>query len=271
MIRKLFLLLLPAGVCATAELDFFCNLYCFNGGECRHGKGKFGHYVTGDTPVAPTGDTASTEESAEAPLPWVAEGVKDIGMYCACPPGFSGMQCELKMELCPNDQHECFNGQACAKERSMNGENWWRCECDMDESRLDADYALKYCDKVGTTFCGHNPNDFGFDGTSYCKNGGSCNEKVEGQKHIGCTCKEGYEGSHCEIVIQKAFSIEDLTEAAMSPTGVIMLVVGILLCAGCVGGIHYYYDRKYKQQRRAERMANARIRTSYRSNRGFMA
>jgi hypothetical protein len=109
---------------SVAAYDFTCNLYCYHGGECRHGHGKFGSY-------------SGVEDDEE--MPW--EKVKhENGMYCICPVGYTGLQCEIKMVVCGSNDHTCFNGSACKKDHSGMGESYWRCECDPKESVLTASY-----------------------------------------------------------------------------------------------------------------------------------
>lgn len=104
-------------------------------------------------------------------------------MYCACPAGYTGLQCEIAMKVCGNDEHTCFNGAACAKETDLDGKLWWRCECNVEDSVMDAKYAGKYCEHVATTFCNKGSGDFGYEQMSYCTNGGKCKKKDhEGQK-----------------------------------------------------------------------------------------
>lgn len=162
------LLLLPVSTWG-AGYDWTCNLHCFNGGECRHGKGKFGSY-------------AGVDESADA-LPWDREVQPGVGMYCGCPVGYSGLQCEIAMKVCGEGEQTCFNGSACAKETDKDGKAWWRCECDVDASVLEASYAEKYCEKIGMVFCNRAEGDVGYEQMSYCANGSKCKEKDHaGQK-----------------------------------------------------------------------------------------
>ena len=168
MMRSILLLLLPASAWAT--YDWKCNLHCYNGGDCRHGKGKFGSYAgVEDTDV----------------LPWDREVQPGVGMFCACPVGYTGLQCEIAMKVCGNDEHTCFNGSACARETDKDGKLWWRCECNIEESVMDDQYAGKYCEHVATTFCNKKANDPGNEGFSYCTNGGKCKKADhEGQKYV---------------------------------------------------------------------------------------
>ncbi|MGK3740902.1 MAG: hypothetical protein ACI90V_007752 [Bacillariaceae sp.] len=147
--------------------DWTCNLFCYNDGVCRHGHGKFGSY---------TGDAESTIDE----LAFEKE-FHDNGMYCTCPVGYTGLQCEIKYVVCGRDDHTCFNGSACVKERSSNtGQVFYRCECDSNESIMDAPYAVKYCEHIATVFC--EKGDGFTHGTSYCTNGGKCKNHDENSK-----------------------------------------------------------------------------------------
>jgi len=76
------------------------NFFCYNNGICRHGHGKFGSY---------TGQEPTLDD-----LPFEKE-FHDNGMYCTCPVGYTGLQCEIKYVVCGRDDHTCFNGSACVK------------------------------------------------------------------------------------------------------------------------------------------------------------
>lgn len=148
---------------ATSAYDFTCNLYCYHGGTCRHGHGKFGsHNSQTESKYAGISD----EETAQLPFEQVHH---EQGMFCTCPVGYTGLQCEIKLVVCGRDDHTCFNGSTCAKERSGEGEIYYRCECDPKESVMDAPYAGKYCEHIATVFCdGHGISM----GQSFCTNGG---------------------------------------------------------------------------------------------------
>jgi hypothetical protein len=164
MMRNLLIFLLPA---ATWAYDWTCNLHCYNGGDCRHGKGKFGSF------------SGIVED--ENLMPWESE-THDYGMFCSCPVGYTGLQCEIKLVVCGEDgqdTHSCFNGSECMKERSGDGTIYYRCECDAANSVMDASYAVRYCEHIATTFCNKKKDDSSFGAsTSYCTNGGNCKSKT---------------------------------------------------------------------------------------------
>ena len=100
------------------------------------------------------------------------------GMYCTCPVGYTGLQCEIKFVTCGRDDHTCFNGASCIKEHaSNNGAIYYRCGCDATQSIMDASYAENYCTKIATLFC--EKSDGFTHSTSYCNNGGKCKEHNE--------------------------------------------------------------------------------------------
>ena len=164
IMKSLLLLILGTSsqIATVQGYDWACNLYCYNGGECQHGKGKFGSYAGVDDTVA---------------LPWeqAAPSQGQAGMFCTCPKGFTGLQCEISLVAC-GEEHTCFNGSQCKKERSGDGSTYYRCECDAENSVLTAKYAGKYCEHIATTFCSKNGGSSDtYDGQkSFCSNGGKC-------------------------------------------------------------------------------------------------
>ena len=149
---------------AVDGYDFTCNLYCYNGGTCRHGSGKFGS-LNSQTNSKYAGLTE--DETKELPFEQVRH---EQGMFCTCPIGYTGLQCEIKYVVCPRDDHTCFNGSTCRKEvASDTNEVYFRCECDPDGSVMDADYAGKFCEHIATVFCEEKGVTMG---NSFCTNGG---------------------------------------------------------------------------------------------------
>lgn len=261
--KNLWILLWVVLPTMTWAYDFKCNLHCFNGGECRHGKGKFGSY-------------AGMQEDGEE-MPWeeaANEKVTSTSMFCGCPIGYTGLQCEIKVKVCGEDgvdSHTCFSGAECAKERSGFGETYFRCECDVANSYMDQnEYASRYCEHIATTFCGgeqHKGN--GERSGSYCTNGGKCKAKASSdQKHVGCECLEGFEGDHCQFNTIKPLTLADVARAATKPN-VLAIVFGTLAAALFIGtGFLYYKDKK---KRKRERRARIRAFGNETSNRRLQA
>jgi len=242
MLRSILLLLLPG---ATLAYDWECNLFCYNNGVCKHGKGKFGSYAGIDD---------------DEVMPWEKD-THQAGMYCACPVGWTGLQCEIKLVVCGElgteyDQHTCFNGSECRKEKSGKGQIYYRCQCDAAQSHMDSAYAGKYCEHIATTFCDRKGNTDGSYGTStsFCTNGGKCLEKTSTeQKHVGCECPPGYEGSHCEIATNTKTATEMLLEAATNES--VILAVFLFICLGVFVGLGFcYWNDKRKRRRERELM-----------------
>eukprot|EP00339_Tiarina_fusa_P006580 CAMPEP_0117058654 /NCGR_PEP_ID=MMETSP0472-20121206/40747_1 /TAXON_ID=693140 ORGANISM="Tiarina fusus, Strain LIS" /NCGR_SAMPLE_ID=MMETSP0472 /ASSEMBLY_ACC=CAM_ASM_000603 /LENGTH=260 /DNA_ID=CAMNT_0004776065 /DNA_START=101 /DNA_END=883 /DNA_ORIENTATION=+ len=241
--RNLLILLLPS---LTLAYDFTCNLHCFNGGECRHGKGKFGNY-------------AGVHE--DEMMPWETT-ITESSMYCSCPVGYTGLQCEIKHVVCGEDgvdSHTCFNGSECKKERSGNGKLYFRCECDPENSIMTASYAGKYCEHIATVFCGVREGDSSLGGSpSYCTNGGKCKEKEsEEQNFIGCICPESWTGSHCQTAVVTA-DTEDLLHMATSKTSVGRIVGFLILSVFGVTGILMCLDNRKKKKEKKKRREDAK-------------
>ena len=171
--------LLSTTITSVVAYDFTCNLFCFNGGQCKFGKGQFGSY---------SGNGVQTSATV-SPVPF-AQTDQASGMYCSCPVGYTGLQCEIKFIMCGEDgggSHTCFNGQECLKDRTAAGKTYYHCECDIANSQMTLHpYAAKYCEHISTTFCGHNANDSGFgSSTAYCSNGGKCKEATLTDQNSG--------------------------------------------------------------------------------------
>jgi len=223
--------------------DWACNLFCYNNGICRHGHGKFGAYAGIDP----------TEQ-----LPFEQE-LHDNGMYCTCPQGYTGLQCEIKYVTCGRDDHTCFNGSACVKEHASNdGKIFYRCECDREESVMTAAYAGKYCEHISTVFC-EGGNDGFKHSTSFCTNGGKCRnlDPDSDGKHGGCDCPEEWEGQHCETRSAASLSITKgivhRVEDAVTANDIVWIVIGCIIAIFVL-----IYFRRYHYIKQQEKLKNRR-------------
>lgn len=125
-------------------------------------------------------------------------GQDHYGEHCVCPPGFSGVKCELE-ETVQCGQGVCFNGAECVQTVSLDGKNVFNeyCRCnafkDDENDKERKNYAGKYCEHEATIFCpapyGHNPDEY------FCTNDGECPD----EPHQQCKCKNGFKGPRCEI------------------------------------------------------------------------
>eukprot|EP00538_Stauroneis_constricta_P001258 CAMPEP_0119551604 /NCGR_PEP_ID=MMETSP1352-20130426/4808_1 /TAXON_ID=265584 /ORGANISM="Stauroneis constricta, Strain CCMP1120" /LENGTH=306 /DNA_ID=CAMNT_0007597689 /DNA_START=279 /DNA_END=1199 /DNA_ORIENTATION=- len=191
----------------ASAYDWDCNLFCYNHGTCVHGRGQFGSYIQ-------VLDEATEQAEEEQELDLFAEEdahKKHIdGMYCQCPMGYTGLQCEIKLSDCPQS-HKCSNGHDCrrGKVNKKDGRTFFHCECDVEETdfTLHEKDVAKYCDHISRIFCGVSKNAQSSIGgsESYCMNGGRClGKNSEGANlnspvgHYGCHCPEAYYGDHCE-------------------------------------------------------------------------
>jgi hypothetical protein len=156
---------LPTTIPLVTAYDWHCNLYCYNGGSCRHGHGKFGSY---------SGITDGIEDNYNKEDSFEHVKTAENGMFCTCPVGYTGLQCEIKFVVCDDDNisRMCNNGSTCKKERAgLTGETYHRCECDPKGSVMDSDYAGNFCEHISTVFCSETADGMEH-GTSYCANGG---------------------------------------------------------------------------------------------------
>jgi len=200
--------LMPA---QTAAYDWSCNLYCYNGGTCTHGTGKFGSYQkiledanqkNKETTNGELDDVFGDDE----PKTHVER------MYCECPMFYTGLQCEIKLTECPDSQ-KCFNGKHCKKGKTNKESErpFFHCECDAAETdfTLHEKDSLKYCDHISRKFCDVRDDAGSSTGgsDSYCTNGARCLTKNDPdanlnsvRHHLGCQCPEEFYGDYCEIM-----------------------------------------------------------------------
>ncbi|BES93149.1 N terminus of Notch ligand [Nesidiocoris tenuis] len=128
-------------LCDEGWGGLFCNQdlnYCTNHRPCRHGGTCFN-----------TGQGSYT---------------------CACPPGYTGNDCEVKIDGCSHTP--CLNGAKCVDE----GRGGYQCDCSVG-------WQGTHCE-ISAVTCGDFP----------CQNSGICEDTQTGYK---CTCMPGFAGHDC--------------------------------------------------------------------------
>ncbi|XP_038597013.1 delta-like protein 4 [Tachyglossus aculeatus] len=100
------------------------------------------------------------------------------GSYtCSCPPGFTGVDCELEVSEC--DSNPCRNGGSCT-----DLDHGFHCLCPPG-------YYGPHCE-LSSLSCADFP----------CFNGGSCRERAQGASYA-CDCPPGFTGSNCEKKVDR--------------------------------------------------------------------
>lgn len=100
------------------------------------------------------------------PLEWHVIVDQD-GMHCACPNGWTGVDCNIPYVLCPDSaNHICYHGGKCVPPGVETDGQFCFCE-----RAYDADgkhYVGKYCEQTADDYC--DPS-----GKVFCINKGKCN------------------------------------------------------------------------------------------------
>ena len=81
-----------------------CKIQCQNGGACRKG----------------AKDVGALEEIAHHIDHFNQTSNEDFE-HCVCPPGFAGVNCEVKIDVCGEGKHLCLHG---SKVRTPNVSTW---------------------------------------------------------------------------------------------------------------------------------------------------
>ena len=88
---------------------------------------------------------------------------------CICPPGYNGMNCEVRNNVCASSP--CLNGGTCQEEM-----NSFSCACTQG-------FTGDNC-QTNTDDCSPNP----------CQNGGICEDRMDS---FICNCQNGFTGATC--------------------------------------------------------------------------
>jgi hypothetical protein len=138
-----------------------CILMCHNEGKCHMGRAEFGY-------------ASEMDEEDETPY---ANRDPSTEMYCSCPEGFAGIDCEIV--LMPCEGNTCSNGEECINTQNDNGGLYQHCECDPENTDFRAVYSTHFCRQIATSYCIAQPESSGAAGRNhFCTNGGRCKDVV---------------------------------------------------------------------------------------------
>jgi len=162
-----------------------CNLKCENGGVCTKGKK----------------DLSWLDKVQDGQHIKSLASNSNVFEHCKCPDGFTGLNCENKVETCGagDNAHVCFFGGKC----TINMDGTTGCDCSFASGNTKFDkYEGLFCEHKVSTFCtkdGQPGPDHHF-----CVNEGKCKSISDGTDspdHGGCDCPEEYKGEHCQFHI----------------------------------------------------------------------
>ena len=148
------LFLLSCAMASASDCDLSCN-----GGICKFGSPEFGY---------------AAEMDEEDPISFSNRNTTSDNMYCQCPRGYSGEQCEISFVMCEENQGTCSNGALCQRAQDDLGGIFYHCECDPS-SDFSAAYAIHFCREAGMVFCS---KDVGVR-NAFCNNGGRCKQLID--------------------------------------------------------------------------------------------
>jgi len=134
--------------------------------------------------------------------------------------------CEYRAEICDN-KHVCLHGSKCVG----NIVDGYSCACEGADRKKDEPFAFvgdscQYT-ATGTDICTIGDEYHPGKPIYFCVNSGICNSWVPSdQPNPGCSCKEGWTGTHCEIRVDGLKTIGDKGSVSI---GIIVGVLSALL------------------------------------------
>lgn len=175
-----------------------CKLQCANGGQCRKGAKDMSFLDN----FGPELEQFNISHS------------KDFE-HCVCPPGWTGLTCDHKIEICGANEFACFHGSTCTKQGEDEDHS---CNCESGFSAFEK-LAGKFCEHKSTTICTRNGRiGLSHQNFAFCVNDGTCKEIVEddGSTHAGCNCPNMFYGPHCEF-LKSALTDQDKASIDNTP------------------------------------------------------
>jgi len=177
---------------ASSDGDYFClnggvlevdvegqNCHCRQGFEGEHCEYKHGQVPTCDVDCGEHGKCILGSNKYLSNVtqnhPELVNELQffstDAFQHCKCEPGWIGGLCDIKVEVCGEDEHLCLNGSKCLEQADGS----YQCDCEeafTSESR----FAGNYCQHHHTQVC-HSLEQSPFSGTAqnlFCVNDGIC-------------------------------------------------------------------------------------------------
>ena len=139
-----------------------CNLSCPNGGVCHFGQANFGRVTS--FPYSVTPDFLMQYDQN--------------GMYCQCPDGWAGPQCDHRYDICDQSYEggnfPCFHGSKCIN-LGKKKQKQWACDCTkaswLFEDKL---FAGTHCQYHNANKCAPSGEDGLEESRWFCVNEGDC-------------------------------------------------------------------------------------------------